>query len=961
MVEAYVEIVSGPVAELSVKLQFGFIPFCPIARRVWDFFLYTGPSTRSQTINICPFDDLLEFLNSDLVASSYNYAEFVGTLIVTPRVRPPVNRLYRIPTINDADCDHQINCGGREIRVHRKLLINASRYFHRIFTTDPRCAVTDLGENPLTSEIGIDALSSVLHFMYGQLVSDHNLQTVTLMNAARILEVNTLFNVCERRMIDQMSVTMAPELLYIGASQKARRLEFEAAKFMLAHFSAVTNAWQWHGCTQLFREYYTPVLANVRKHLRNIVFPEVRSRSENDIRSIGASFMLIDPQFIPTEDIVRESASRRHDQDNVLAVRLDSDFQPIPRKRTSPVSSRRKSDAGVFRMSTLDASLPAPKFSRAELKHRLLASEKQFSETFDPPVESPPMYDTDEPYDPSTGQSSSRSSMRRSISFPLSVPEEVEIASEGFEFSPPSLSLMDVRQEATYATPPSTESSLDSLNPGTVSPQRSYASSVGSIDLPPSISHDSMSSLHSMRSIVPGKWTYSYSSDSVFEKRYTPMSESPVHKSEHTSDFPKSYAHPETATLSDISSISTDSSAASVDPLSSPSGGSKPMSRKEKRLKAIADKLRQLQTMQSPDDLSDLSSGQSSCRIPRPSYYREFPTETEVATKIQKLRDSLSPPLIEHKKESPKKVRFAAVSPTKAAQSLPPLEGDLERVSRNYMSWLDKGRLSDVPETFEETPDSSAAEQSGEAEEHEKSWDEKDDEELLAGLHIKYGKKFKTEFGSTSSSSSSRTSSSSSSPSKQASDIYSRQLPLGGGVIRKTPRKYKPAVDDPMPLSSSESPGTTSSSLSSSGSKGGKKKTSPSKIPLIERGQSFIQLGPQPIRSRDVQQQRNVEQVPIEMPSTSANIGVYFEEEAEPKQLDEGGEDEKSSSSISLFEGIESDDNEEIGESSSSIDDKILDDNSETSSIDDISLRDADESDKQEPESDSDSDHDTRL
>ncbi len=199
-VEAYLEVVKGPHQSLKFKIRYGFMPFHLMAQRQ-QIFIYTQASRRSRRVHVCKFAALLDFLIANDFNKDADFAEFVSTILVSPAERPLALEEYRIPTVNAADCDHTIICDGREVRVHRRLLMGASRFFHNRLRDHPDVTVTDIGQLEAPMRIDMDTLTALLSFMYGITVSEHNLRTATLLGAAREYEMHGLFNLCQSSMI----------------------------------------------------------------------------------------------------------------------------------------------------------------------------------------------------------------------------------------------------------------------------------------------------------------------------------------------------------------------------------------------------------------------------------------------------------------------------------------------------------------------------------------------------------------------------------------------------------------------------------------------------------------------------------------------------------------------------------------------------------------------------------------
>lgn len=838
MIEAYVDVIVGPVQSLTFKIKYGFNPFQPLQDDS-QIFVYTPTQRRSVTVSICPFSDLLDFMVDNEARMRFQHAEFLCTIIISLREVKNAPAKYRIPHVNDCDCDHKIVIGGAEIRVHRRILMASSRFFFRLFNTEPHSRVTNIDRLPPSKRVDRETLLCLLRFMYCHSISYHNLQTTILIGAAREYEMNGLFRVCEHTLINQLSPNLALELFYIGKTEKSSRLVFAAAKYILANKRAVINSPFWQACLDAFPAFFEPIAPNPMRYFRGIVFPEIRSRSADDVWT-STSMLLRLPEVVPTPPVQQaERLLAERDTSSIATISrsassqntsrlscdsLDTDFEPIQRKRSSPVVTRKRPESkDVTRAKSLDEAetLPKSKFSRALLMNRLLASEPKFNQSFGP-VQPPELR-------------GSRNLFMRSSSLPddaQNVPVESNISSP---------SPMDCRDDTYRSSEPAqSRASPFRVTAVSASPEvpRIPPARTSSLDYP---------SL---------EFTYSYSSDSVFERRKSPTV--PMSVSENSTTH-------QTPSPGDSSSIPVEKSA------DSGSSSSKIRSRREKRMKKTADKTRKFLPNAPLASLPyDFSSSESSTDQPRPTFVREYPTETRQSVIRFQHKQDIEPPSDSSSsssisKQSPRKVvTFGDVNIIPIArddennlkldvEDIDDADDEIEE-TRNYMSWLESAGYTGILDTFGEASTSRGQIQNVKTEDTEKSWDEKDMEELAAELRQKLGvspsgkmKKVRRQ-----------------SPVRSDDSNAPAELPLGGGVIRKSPGRFqkKTSVDDPEPFSSSESPGTTSSSLASTEPKPVKRKyvsiQKSEEQPTIEASQSFIDLSTMRSSTSAPQQFRNI-------------------------------------------------------------------------------------------------------
>lgn len=837
MVEAFLEVLSiGSNNNLDFKINYGIDPFL-LYRSAYQTLLYTTKNTRTKAYGICDLTSLINFMVKNEYVMERRIMHFVSRIIISRRDIKTRLSKFKIPKVNDDTCDHRIVCGCFEIKAHSQILMRASKFFQRKLSQSP-FNVTVINRLDKSKRIEKEVLTVLLRFMYGLNISEHNLRTTSLLHAAKEYEVDKLFEICESSMIKQLdeekAIEMAPELLYIGKSENASRLSFAAANYILKNYDTVMKGFQWKAASQLFKKFFETVKPNPRKYLREIVTPHIRSKSTGDMTT-SFSFLHLSPRITrPIPAVIKDEASiattserdtettsegeTRGSQDTSLYDfgSMDYDLEPVPRRRSSPVITRRRSESvslpgsPAFRMKSLGATLPRIKFSRESLKQKLLANELKFEDSFGPV------------------ESSSTRFLERSVSLPT-------------EFQKRSESMPHKRSDKVFGQPDfdvamevSEDSNLESFDESEDSSNSPDSMAAGNLSgARPDLSSPS---LKSMRSLEFG-YTYSYSSDSVFEREspksmskvLTPaqdMSVSEVSSRFHDIsaspravkriDFEK-YAHPAAASLSDVSSIPRDHSS-SYEPESSSSSRSK--SRRGKRMKKMADKTRKYlpspTSSSLPFDFSSTEDSTSIGIIPRPAFSKEKTEKGQSSSKFHQkkgIRKDSGSDSSSSENAQPKKVTFGD------NVDIPPYvdyeefdEPELEE-TRYYDSWIDTATFYRIQGVFDEP--SSIYTEHEDVEFGEKPWDEKNEEELTGPLLQK------KRADPAPSSSSPRDSAieyknfkkDSSSSSYQSSVA---ELPIGGGVRRKDAGRFKTAyVDDPMPLSSSESVGTTSSSISS--------------------------------------------------------------------------------------------------------------------------------------------------
>lgn len=871
MIEANLEVLGGATNNLRFKIKYGFKPFLPYRSHA-QIFIYTPTNKRSDDYRICKLEDLAEHIACNEVALKYEPIKFISTITISLRDTRALISQYQIPTVNANDCDHTLICEGHSIKTHKYILMGASQWFLRRFTENPLFDVTIIDQlEEQEQRIERDVLICLLRFMYGQNISEHNLRTTNLLSAARVFEVNKLFEICEESLIKELSPGMAPELFYIGRTEAAFNLAFQAAKYISYNYKAVKERYEWDAIMRLFPKFFADIKPNPLKYFRGILFPPSRSDGELIVQT-GVSFLLRQPEIVITrpmpevpkgetkskkikgETETTSTDERRSSEDATLfeCPSLVEDVTPRPRKRSSPVlSCRRRSDSssplgalrrsdlstslGALRRSDLSSSLgalrrsdtsssssssldayrmkslqdvaPRIKFSRESLKQKLLANEPSFDDDFGP-VETIPgpiralHRSTSLPVD-NTFRLRDRSDQEYKSTVRAHSDQEYKMRFHRPRFDIP----MDCREDSKLgeSKDPTEDSSNSprSMGTGTLSGERPDLSSP---------------SLKSMRSLEWGL-TYSYSSDSVFE-RESPKSMSKVPTppqdmsvSEISSRFhdiavsPKlmkridfgMYTHPEARSLSDISSIPMDPST-SHEPDSSSS--SKTRKRREKRLKKSSDNKRKLAPGVTPFDFSSTDTGSTGI-IPRPTFSKEkspgkrhFPSQFHQKKGIRKISPLGSSETTSPESMSSKKVTFGETDYIQTYVEDVEFNEPEMKEQRYYENWLDTASLYNIQDFFDEEPSSNVEDV------EEKSWDEKDEEELTAPLLRKINEQLDRQLQIASSSSSSATA--------------AQELPIGGGVIRKAPGRFRSSVDDPAPLSTSESVGTTSSSITSS-------------------------------------------------------------------------------------------------------------------------------------------------
>ncbi len=303
-------------------------------------------------------------------------------------------------------------------------------------------------------------------------------------------------------------------------------------------------------------------------------------------------------------------------------------------------------------------------------------------------------------------------------------------------------------------------------------------------------------------------------------------------------------------------------------------------------------------------DYSSLTYDDYIGSIPRSTYYKEHPTQPQqqqLPRKYQQRKDAWNQP-------APRSTPPSESTSSSSSSFFPhdiflkfgetehilhtPEEEDREQrreedlQQRNYEKWLDVADLCLIPGVFQE-PDNAPRVVHPDQETEEKSWDEKDEEELTAALRQRM-------------SANASASGTGHQHLKKKSPAKPKELPLGGGVIRKAPGRRQRSVDDPEPQSSSESPGTTSYSLSSSDQiqRTNRNSSNIHNAPRQQRGQSFVGVRTVRLLADGSQQRRD----------TPALAGVYS---VDSVGLQERNVQERTEEpTIELFEDIEDRDDE---------------------------------------------------
>lgn len=314
-VEAYTEVLAAPLESLVFSIRYWIWPVQNLANVHPHYFAYVKKlNTKSDTTSFCRDELIVDHLAIGLLyppcdrESGYNrppqfptvekrHIEFCAIIFIRPRRTINISlKDYRVPSINDVDTNHTLIIGNRRVRVHKNIV----GQYVRDIVRDSRSG----SEETTIHTTDMETLTDLLRFIYGYPTCQRRLESPALRDAAKEFGVKTLHNMCQSAIL----------------VEEARIAADPAMRKSINDFRRTLEGFEW-------RDYVHPYM--------NLTEPVVQN-STSSPTIIRPS----DRYFEPDVPIRHQPSPSRRIETRFRVDQVE-DLPPMPRKRSSPVVTKR--------------------------------------------------------------------------------------------------------------------------------------------------------------------------------------------------------------------------------------------------------------------------------------------------------------------------------------------------------------------------------------------------------------------------------------------------------------------------------------------------------------------------------------------------------------------------------------------------------------------------------------------